>query len=54
LRPGTDVVDRAGNDLVQGDRLGIDGQRAGLEPAHVEEVVDQGRKLVQGFVSRQQ
>ena len=44
------VVQRAGHDLVQPDRAREHGQRAGLQPAHVQQVADQVGEPVQRLV----
>ena len=48
------VVQRAGHDLVQADRPREQGQRAGLQPAHVQQVVHQVGEPVQRLVRRGQ
>ena len=47
---GAEVVEGAGDDLVDRGRLQVDRHGAGVQAAHVEQVVDQRRQPVQGGV----
>ena len=47
---GSEVVERAGDDLVEAGRAREQRQRAGLQPAHVQQVLHQVGKPVQRLV----
>ena len=49
-----EVVQGQRHHLVQGDLAADDGQHAGLQPAHVQQVVDQAGQPVEGLIGREQ